>query len=135
MSLGVAAISMPHSLKAAILAGRGHHNGFDRLGHTWDGQNPGQFFAVFTVHFPEVVGGLEIEPVSRVDLEEPAEACGGVGGDGTSAGEDFAQAALRNASGLGGRELRDAQGLKELVAQDVAGVGEGGGFGHGRFLS
>ena len=59
-------------------------------GRACAGQNPGQFFAVRAVHFPEIAGGLQVEPVSRIDFEEPAEAGGGVGGDETSVGEDFA---------------------------------------------
>jgi len=43
--------------------------GFFGPGHACAGQNPGQFFAVRAVHFPEIAGGLQVEPVSRIDLE------------------------------------------------------------------
>jgi hypothetical protein len=38
---------------------------------------------------------LQIQPVARIDLEKPAEAGGGIGGDGAPAGEDFTERASK----------------------------------------
>lgn len=88
--------------------------------------------AVIRFEGPQIIGGLEVQPVPGIHPEEAAQPGGGVGRDGPAAGEDLAEPALRDAGGLGGRQLRDAQGFEEFLAQNDAGMG-GGKFGaHGR---
>ena len=113
------------------LGGRCVHGiGFARSGHLLGLENPGEFPAMGALYLPQVKRGLEIQPVAWIDLEEQAEARGGVGRDGTPAGKNFTQAALRNTGRLGGSQLGDAERLEEFVPQDEAGVGQGGGFAH-----
>ena len=112
-----------------------HRIGFAGSGHLLRRENAGEFPAVGALHLPQVKCSLEIQPAARINLEEPPEARGGVGGDGTPAGEDFAQAALRDAGGLGGGQLGDAERLEKLLPEDEAGVGQGGWFVHGHVLN
>lgn len=118
---------MPHSLKTAIFAAAGAGKrmrlAIEGSGHLFHRVNPGECPAVGAFHFPEVIGGLQVEPVPRVNPEEPAEARRSVGCDGAPAGEYFAQPALRNPGGLGGSQLGDAEWFEKFVPQDEAGVG------------
>lgn len=111
------------------------HGISDGSGHLLRRENPGEFPAMRTLHLPQIKGGLEIQPVPRINLEEPPEARGGVGRDRAPTGENFTQAALWNASGLGGCQLGDAKRLEKLLPKDDAGVGQAGWFVHGRILN
>lgn len=93
----------------------------------WSGHllDPGEFAVVVAFILPQVKRGLEVEPVAGVDPEEAAQPRGGVGRDRATAGEDFAEAALRDAGGLGCRQLGDAHRHEKLIVQDDAGVQEG----------
>ena len=104
---------------------------FAGSGHLLRREHPGEFAAKGALNLAQVIGGLQIQPASRINLEEPPEARGGVGGDGAPAGENFTQAALRNAGRFGCGQLGDAERLEEFVPQDEPGMGQWCRFAHG----
>lgn len=65
--------------------------------------------------------GLGAEPISVGQTEKPAEAQVGVGRDGATARDDFADSLRRNADFLGQAVLRDAERNKKFLFQQFAG--------------
>ena len=70
----------------------------------------------------QVVGGLQIQPESRIDVKKAAEANGRVGGNVAPPADDVADTVAGDANGLRQGVRGEAEGLQIFLGENLAGM-------------